>query len=131
MSISRIVPPIDYLQEASRSSLQHFELTRLNHAANLRREIGALIDQWIKETSEAMLARWMMDHQESMNAPPLPGPDIFQAFLDAGDDALPESRDIPKEVGPAPPRLAGPRDSASASSTRRSHKHRSGAAHMG
>ena len=86
MSMSRIVPPVDYLREASRSSLQSFELARLNHAANLKREIGALIDQWIKETSEAMLARWMLDHQRSLEAPTIPGSDLFQAFLDAGND---------------------------------------------
>ena len=63
MSITRIVPPIDYLHTASRSSLQSFELARLNHAANLRREIAALIDQWIQETSEATLARWMLDRR--------------------------------------------------------------------
>jgi hypothetical protein len=62
MTISRVPPPLDYLQAASRASLQSFELTRLNHAANLRTEIAALIDQWIQETSEAMLARWMLDH---------------------------------------------------------------------
>jgi hypothetical protein len=56
MAISRLTPPLDYLQAASRASLQSFELTRLNHAANLRAEIAALIDQWIQETSEAMLA---------------------------------------------------------------------------
>ncbi len=131
MSISRIAPPLDYLREASRASLQSYELSRLNHAANLQREIGALIDQWIKETSEAMLARWMLDHQKALNASPLPGPDIFQSFLDAGNDALPEPRDIPKELGPAPPRLADSRHSASASSTRKSHKHRSSAARVG
>jgi len=66
MSITRIVPPIDYLHTASRSSLQSFELARLNHAANLRREIAVLIDQWLEETAEAMLARWMIEHHGSV-----------------------------------------------------------------
>jgi hypothetical protein len=65
MTISRFTPPLDYLQAASRASLQSFELTRLNHAANLRQEIATLIDQWIQETSEAMLARWMLDQHMS------------------------------------------------------------------
>jgi hypothetical protein len=48
-------------------------LTRLNHAANLQQEIAALIDQWIQETSEAMLARWMLDRQKSLQSvSPLP-----------------------------------------------------------
>jgi hypothetical protein len=44
--------------------LQSFELSRLTHAANLRKEIGALLDQWIDESSEAMLARWLMEQPE-------------------------------------------------------------------
>ena len=62
MPFSRLEPPLEYLHAASRASLQSFELTRLNHAANLRSEIGALIDQWLEETAEAMLARWMLEH---------------------------------------------------------------------
>ena len=65
MAMPRIVPPIEYLREASQSSLQSFELSRLNHAANLRREISTLIDQWIRENSEALLARWVLDHRAS------------------------------------------------------------------
>jgi hypothetical protein len=72
MITSRLTPPLDYLQAASRASLQSFELTRLNHAANLRQEIAALIDQWIQETSEAMLARWMLDHHNSLQPASLP-----------------------------------------------------------
>jgi hypothetical protein len=67
MSISRFVPPLDYLRAASRASLQSFELSRLNHASNLRREIAALIDQWVEETCEATLARWMLDHHKSLH----------------------------------------------------------------
>ena len=81
MSISRIVPPLDYLKEASRASLQSFELARLNHAANLRREIGALIDQWIKESSEAMLARWMLDRNGFDGSSLLPANDRKVAAL--------------------------------------------------
>ena len=70
MSISRFVPPLDYLKAASRTSLQSFELARRNHASNLRREIAALIDQWIQEASEATLARWLLDHHESLHELP-------------------------------------------------------------
>jgi hypothetical protein len=65
MTISRFAPPLDYLQAASRASLQSFELTRLNHAANLRQEIAVLIDQWIQESSQAMLARWLLDQHQA------------------------------------------------------------------
>jgi len=57
-------PPWEFLLSASRNSLQSFELSRLSHAANLRKEIGALLDLWIEENSAAMLARWLMEQRE-------------------------------------------------------------------
>ena len=54
--------PWEYLCQASQPSLQSFELTRLNHAANLRKEIAALVDEWMEETAAAMLARWLLEH---------------------------------------------------------------------
>ena len=59
MATRRITPLWNYLHEASNPSLESFELSRLNHAANLRKEIAALLDQWIEETAEAILARWV------------------------------------------------------------------------
>ena len=61
MPIQRLDPPLDYLHSASVSSLESYELSRLNHAANLRREIAALLDQWIEETVHARLARWVLE----------------------------------------------------------------------
>jgi hypothetical protein len=49
---------------ASRTSLQSYELSRLSHAANLRKEISALMEQWIEENSNALLARWLMQYRE-------------------------------------------------------------------
>jgi hypothetical protein len=56
--------PWEFLLSASRNSLQSFELSRLGHAANLRKEIAALLEQWIQENSEAMLARLLMDQRQ-------------------------------------------------------------------
>jgi hypothetical protein len=64
VSTPRTQPPWEFLLSASRNSLQSFELSRLTHAANLRKEIAALLDQWIDESSEAMLARWLMEQPE-------------------------------------------------------------------
>jgi hypothetical protein len=50
--------------------LQSYELTRLSHAANLRKEIGALLDQWLEENASAMVARWLMEQRERP-APPV------------------------------------------------------------
>ncbi|MGC1418006.1 MAG: hypothetical protein WA817_22140 [Candidatus Acidiferrum sp.] len=57
-------PPWEFLLSASRNSLQSFELSRLAHAANLRKEISALIDQWMEENAAALLARWLMEQRE-------------------------------------------------------------------
>ena len=63
-------PPWEFLLSASRNSLQSFELSRLAHAANLRKEITALIDQWIDENATAMLARLLIQQRE--RSPRLP-----------------------------------------------------------
>jgi hypothetical protein len=56
------------LLSAPRNSLQSYELSRLSHASNLRKEISALIDQWVEENTSAMLARWLMEHRERESA---------------------------------------------------------------
>ena len=57
-------PPWEFLLSASRNSLQSFELSRLSHAANLRKEIGALLDQWMEENAYAMLARLLIQKRK-------------------------------------------------------------------
>lgn len=124
MTISPFCPPVDYLQAASRMSLQSFELARLNHAANLRQEIGALLDQWLQETSEAMLARWMLDHYKSLQPTPMNSADVFQTILDPATRSLEESDSLTSEIVPAPPRLAVPRPSIRGAMARRPPKQR-------
>src|ERR1700693_1792719 len=62
--IHKTQPPWEFLLSASRNSLQSYELSRLSHAANLRKEISALLDQWLEENASAMLARWLMEQRE-------------------------------------------------------------------
>jgi hypothetical protein len=57
-------PPWEFLLTASRNTLQSYELSRLAHAANLRKELGALLDQYLEENSAALLARWLMDQRQ-------------------------------------------------------------------
>ena len=64
MTRYRPQPPWEFLLTASRNSLQSYELTRLSHAANLRKEIGTLMDQWLEENSSAAVARWLIDQRE-------------------------------------------------------------------
>jgi hypothetical protein len=125
MALPRIVPPLEYLRQASPASLQSFELSRLNHAANLRREIGALIDQWIQESSEALLARWMLDHRNSLHEPSRPASDLFQSFLDPAAPPAPDASRISADIVPAPPRFADARPPVSGSLERKPQKRRS------
>ena len=61
MSKCQTQPPWDFLLSASPFALQSYELSRLNHAANLRKEIARLLDEWIEENTCAMLARWLIE----------------------------------------------------------------------
>lgn len=63
MAAHRPHPPLEYLEEASDKSLQSFELSRLNHAANLRREIAELVDRWLEETAGALIARSLLERR--------------------------------------------------------------------
>ena len=100
MAVNRIVPPEDYLKTASRSSLESFELAHLNIAANLRREISVLVDQWIEETAEAMLARWMLEHPSSLRQPVKSRPDLQPIFEENDDNPRP---DDPRDNAPDNP----------------------------
>src|SRR5712692_3804749 len=106
MALRRMSPPIDYLSSASRTSLESFELSRLNHAATLRREIAALIDQWIEETAEAMLARWMLEHHTMLHQPRPPTAELLRTLEEPAPGPLPSFPEVSLEVAPAPPRYA-------------------------
>jgi hypothetical protein len=106
MSLRRMSPPVDYLSSASRTSLESFELSRLNHAANLRREIAALIDEWIEETAEAMLARWMLEHHTTLHQSRPPTAELLCTLKQPATGPLPSFPEVSLEVGPAPPRYA-------------------------
>ena len=102
----RMAPSLEYLYTASRSSLQSFELAHLNHAANLRREIAVLMDQWIEETAEAMLARCMLDHYAKLHRSAPSDSEIFPSFPDSTSDLLPTPPDAYSNIVPAEPCFA-------------------------
>jgi len=70
MGSSQLQFPWEYLRSASLTTLQSFELSRLNHAANIRKEISALLDQWLDETACALTARWLWEHRNELSAAP-------------------------------------------------------------
>ena len=122
MAISKIVPPVDYLHTASRSSLQSFELSRLDRAATLRREISALIDQWIEETAEALLARYMLEHHSALRQPTISAVELVRALNEASMDLIPNAVEIPSSIDPVPPRFAEHRHRTVAAAIRKMHK---------
>jgi hypothetical protein len=54
-------PPVDYLQECSSTSLRYFEMSKLEHVVNLRRELSVLLEQMTEESALALFARWMIE----------------------------------------------------------------------
>ena len=52
--------PYEFLSKASVPTLESFELSRLNHAANLKKQINELVEQWLDESAAALLARAMI-----------------------------------------------------------------------
>jgi len=54
-------PPVDYLCDCSDTSLRYFEMSKLEHVANLRRELTVLLDEMMQESALALLARWMIE----------------------------------------------------------------------
>jgi hypothetical protein len=58
----------EFLLGSSKSTLQAFEQSRLNFAANVRKEIGQLLDTWVDESSSALLARWLIERNLAAEA---------------------------------------------------------------
>jgi hypothetical protein len=78
MNSRSIRPPWEYLQQATVPALQSFELSRLNHASNLKKEIDTLLEQWLDETAAAMLARFLME--QPVVHEPSPGRSVAKQF---------------------------------------------------
>ncbi len=58
----------EFLLGSSKSTLQAYEQSRLNFAANLRKEIAQLLDVWVDESSNALLARWLIERNLAADA---------------------------------------------------------------
>jgi hypothetical protein len=95
----RTQPPWEFLLSASRNSLQSYELSRLGHAANLRKEIGQLLDSWMEENSAAMLARWLIEQSERPpdggNSSATPRDPHMKAAHSVSDNFLAEQAAVP------------------------------------
>jgi hypothetical protein len=61
-------PPLEYLLACSEKSLQDFELNRLNHAANIRKQMQISQEEIRQADAEAALARWLMEYRGELLA---------------------------------------------------------------
>ena len=55
--------PFQYLLECSPMSLEDFELARLDRAANLRRQLRDIAEEWIDAEVEARLSHWVRENR--------------------------------------------------------------------
>lgn len=62
-------PLLDYLSTCSQTSLESFELARLNDVSNLRQQltqqITAALDEIVEAEIQARLARWASDRRQA------------------------------------------------------------------
>ena len=58
----------EFLLSSSKSTLQAYEQSRLSFAANVRKEIAQLLDVWVDESSNALLARWLLERDLAAGA---------------------------------------------------------------
>jgi len=104
LSLNPTQPPWEFLLSASKNSLQSYELTRLSHAANLRKEIGTLLNQYLEENASAMLARWLMEQRDKS----VRSSDALHAAAEPRSTCrLSASDNFLAEPPPSPPALRG------------------------
>jgi hypothetical protein len=58
-------PPLEYLASCSKTALESFELSRLNQAANYRKDVQQILQGWIDTEVDARIARWILDSKQS------------------------------------------------------------------
>ena len=58
--------PVEWLMGASDHAIQNFVMTRLNQAANLRKEIIAMEDELRSLNQAAEVGQWLIDHREEL-----------------------------------------------------------------
>lgn len=61
-------PPVEFLISTSNTSLEAFELARLNKAANLRKEFRQVLEEWVESEVESRIARWILECRRAENA---------------------------------------------------------------
>lgn len=63
--MSDLHPALNYLLMSTQNSLESFELSRLNQASNLRKELRQVCEEWVRAEVEAQIARWILECRRS------------------------------------------------------------------
>lgn len=87
--MDRPVPPIAYLLDCSKLSLQEFWNVHLNDAANRRKDLQKLLPEWIEATAMALLAEWFSLYGETLIAAAGAPPEEREKMLGALGIGLP------------------------------------------
>jgi hypothetical protein len=85
-----IAPPLEYLVTSSQAGLENFELVRLNTIANLRKELGDLVEEWIEAETQSRLARWILECRRTQDA--ASDPDLSKLSANLPVEAIDENR---------------------------------------
>lgn len=59
---------LDYLATCSKTSLESFELARLNDLANLRKQMIDIVNEWVEADIQARIAEWVLIHRRQQAA---------------------------------------------------------------
>jgi hypothetical protein len=62
-------PSLEYLVTSSQQSLESFELSRLNQASNLRKELRDVVEEWVQTEVDARFARWILECRRTETTP--------------------------------------------------------------
>src|ERR1700679_165974 len=62
-------PPLDFFLTSSATGLQSYELSRMNHAANLRKELRQIMEEWIQAEVNSRFARLVMESRTLLPCP--------------------------------------------------------------
>lgn len=60
------MPALDFLLEASVTSLEDLELASLNRSANLSKTLKRELDTWVEQVASAAVARWVIENRERL-----------------------------------------------------------------
>ena len=57
---------LEFLMDCCEPHLQDFELVRLSHAANLRKQLRALLDKLAEAEADVLFARWLRQNRTAL-----------------------------------------------------------------